>query len=154
MKIIGTGNDLIRKAIMALVSLTSITAQAGDVWFRSGSQLFFSKLPLSQAEFAELSEDEKLDLLKGYDVWEFEDLTYKGYDGYWDRPRPLKHFRPGTFTDGKRKDPPRSFDPKFKNPTWTEKKPVTSGVLLWTNPPSQVDANTDFSSSIWTERGR
>jgi|GEM_PF-3700109 len=145
---------MIQKAIMALVSLTSITAQAGDVWFKSGNRLFFSRLPVSQKEFSDLSDDAKIGLLEGYDVWEFEDLTYNGLDGSWSPPRPKKHFRPGTFTEGKRKEITPYHKRRPLDMTWTEKKPVTAGVTLWTDPPVQVDANTDFSSSIWTERGR
>jgi len=127
MKFISTGENMIKKAIMALVSLTSITAQAGEVWFKSGPRLFRMEVPMSQDEISNLSHNEKIELLRQYEIKEYEDLRFKGHeesDGQGSKPSKA----PSTFTDIRQKN--------LKRPNWTESAPPA--VAQWTDVPSRT----------------
>lgn len=100
---------MIRKIVMTLLSFSSLSAHAGEVWFKASGRLFRADIPVSQESVPELTRDELIDLLKDAQIKEVKPSASSRPN--WTENSPVASSSPGIWTE---KSPVAN--------TWTDSK--------------------------------
>ena len=127
-----------KKLLMTLLSLTSLSAQAGEVWIKVGGRLLKADVRAGDEELAKLSPGEILDQLRDAEVHEVPLNAPSGGGGPGKWP---------TWTEGSRCPPPDrapvdGVAPSARPAPWTE---IRAPRATWTESSHRV-------AGPWTEK--
>lgn len=116
--------QLPKKLLMTLLSLSSLSAQAGEIWVKAGGKLLKVNVRADDSELAQMSGNEILEQLRGADVVDVPMTALpKGQTPSWTEPK---------------------CAPQADDTTWTEVKAPQARPALWTE--------GEEHTTTWTEK--